>query len=89
MTGLLMALIYNNRHSEAAQLATECAELIESLGDPALIVALLPGPIMAKNQAGEVWVKGVSANPQVMAVITARDHRDRSASSRSSWRPDI
>ncbi len=54
MTGLLMALIYDDRNTEAAQLATEHAELIESLGDPALIVALLPGPIMAKQIAGEV-----------------------------------
>ncbi|MGO9523585.1 ATP-binding protein, partial [Mycobacterium sp.] len=53
MIGLLMALYYNDRITEAAQLATECAALIESLGDPALIVGLLPGPIMAKQQAGQ------------------------------------
>ena len=54
MIGLVMALFYNDRITEAAQLATECAALIESLGDPALIVALLPGTIMAKYHAGEV-----------------------------------
>jgi adenylate cyclase len=54
MIGLVMALYYNDCVTEAAQLATECAGLIESIGDPALIVALLPGPIMAKYQAGEM-----------------------------------
>ena len=54
MQGLLAALTFNDRHSEAAQLATECTALIESIGDPALIVALLVGPMMAKYQAGEL-----------------------------------
>ena len=54
MTGLVTAMTFNDRITEAAQLATECAALIESIGDPALIVALLPGPMMAKCQAGEM-----------------------------------
>jgi adenylate cyclase len=54
MAGLVMALNIDDRIPEAAQLATECAELIESIGDPALIVALLPGPLLAKCQATEM-----------------------------------
>jgi len=54
MTGLLGALTFNDRTTESAQLATECTALIESIEDPALIVALLPGPMAAKYQAGEV-----------------------------------
>ncbi len=53
MTGLLVALSINDRIAEAAQLATECAALIESIGDPTLTVGLLPGPLQAKFQAGE------------------------------------
>ena len=54
MFGLLTALTYNDRIAEAAQLATECAALIESLDDPTLILALLGGPMLAKFQAGEM-----------------------------------
>jgi adenylate cyclase len=54
MAGLMTAMTYNDRISEAAQLATECTALIESIDDPALIVGLLPGPMQAKLQAGEV-----------------------------------
>ncbi|MGA7054741.1 MAG: adenylate/guanylate cyclase domain-containing protein [Mycobacterium sp.] len=53
MTGLLTALSINDRIAEAARLATECAALIESIGEPALIVGLLTGPMQAKFQAGE------------------------------------
>ena len=44
MTGFLMALTYNDRITESARLAGECAALIDSTGEPALVVALLPGP---------------------------------------------
>ncbi len=54
MAGLMTAMTYNDRITEAAQLATECTALIESIDDPALIVGLLPGPMHAKLQAGEV-----------------------------------
>ena len=53
MTGKVMALTFNDRITEAAQLATECAALIESVGDPALTVALLPAAMQAKYHAGE------------------------------------
>ena len=54
MSGLVTALTFNDRITEAAHLATEYAALIESIGDPALIVGLLVGPLLAKYQAGEV-----------------------------------
>jgi adenylate cyclase len=54
MAGLLVALSFNDRITESAQLATECAALIESIGDPALVVGLLTAPALAKYQAGEV-----------------------------------
>ena len=54
MAGLLPALSFNDRFAESAQLATECAALIESTGDPALTVGLMPGPLQATFQHGEV-----------------------------------
>ena len=54
MIGLLTALTFNDRITEAARWATECTALIESIGDPTLIVALLPGVLAVKYEAGEV-----------------------------------
>ena len=54
MAGLLPALSFNDRIAESAQLATECATLIEAIGDPALTVGLFPGPMEAKFEHGEV-----------------------------------
>jgi class 3 adenylate cyclase len=54
MAGLLAALTFNDRVAEASELATECAALIDSIGDPALTVGLLTGPLQAKYEAGEV-----------------------------------
>jgi hypothetical protein len=42
------------RSSWRPQPATECVLLIESIGDPALVVGLLTAPMLAKYQAGEV-----------------------------------
>ncbi len=42
MTGWMTALNYNDRITEAARLADEFVALIESIGDPALTVGLLP-----------------------------------------------
>lgn len=53
MSGLLVTLAFHGRDREAAQLATEAAELIESSEDPDA-VALLTGPIYAKSEAGEM-----------------------------------
>jgi adenylate cyclase len=50
MCGFVTVLSYNDRILEAARLATECVPLIESIGNPALIITLL----LPKWQAGEV-----------------------------------
>ena len=82
MTGLVTAMIYNDRIAEAAQLATECAALIESIGDPALIVGLLPGPMLAKfrpvrwsSRCG--WRSASSTSPTAMPpwATSSWDHR--------------
>ena len=54
MTGFIMALTFHNRFREAAQVASEQSELLESIGDPTLTVALLFAAIYAKCQAGEM-----------------------------------
>jgi adenylate cyclase len=54
MTGFIMTLTFHNRFREAAQLASEQSELLESIGDPTLTVALLFAAIYAKCQAGEM-----------------------------------
>lgn len=54
MTGFIMALTFHNRFREAAKTASEQSELLESIGDPTLTVALLFAAIYAKCQAGEM-----------------------------------
>lgn len=54
MTGYIMALAFHNRFREAAQVGSEQSELLESIGDPTLTVALLFAAIYAKCQAGEM-----------------------------------
>jgi adenylate cyclase len=54
MTGFIMALTFHNRFREAARMASEQSELLESIGDPTLTVALLFAAIYAKCQAGEM-----------------------------------
>ncbi|MDT5170110.1 MAG: hypothetical protein QOD02_3441, partial [Mycobacterium sp.] len=54
MTGFIMVLTFHNRFREAAQVASEQSELLESIGDPTLTVALLFAAIYAKCQAGEM-----------------------------------
>jgi adenylate cyclase len=49
-----MVLTFHNRFREAAQVASEQSELLESIGDPTLTVALLFAAIYAKCQAGEM-----------------------------------
>lgn len=52
MAGLVQALTFNDRITEAAQLATEFATLVESIGDAVLTVALLPSATTATCLAG-------------------------------------
>jgi adenylate cyclase len=54
MAGVVPALNFRARYREASQLASECVDLIESIGDPDLTVGLLYGPSYAKYLAGEV-----------------------------------
>jgi hypothetical protein len=54
MTGFIMALTSHNRFRQAAQVASEQSELLESIEDPTLTVALLFAAIYAKCQAGEM-----------------------------------
>ena len=54
MTGLVQMINLHGEFSEAARLASEHVELLESIGDPELIVGLLTVPIVAKWDAGEM-----------------------------------
>ena len=53
MAGWITALTFNDRITESAVLAEEFIALIESTGDPTLLVGLLPAALQAKSQAGE------------------------------------
>ncbi len=52
MVGLVMAHGTNAHRQEASRLATENGQLLESIGDPTLTVALSPGAMVAKHEAG-------------------------------------
>ena len=54
MTGLVQMINLHGEFSEAARLASEHVELLDSIGDPELIVGLLTVPIVAKWDAGEM-----------------------------------
>jgi hypothetical protein len=54
MAGYIMALTFYNRFREAAEVASELSDLLESIGDPTLTVALLFSSIYAKTEAGEM-----------------------------------
>jgi class 3 adenylate cyclase len=53
MAGLVMDLASQDRVSEASQLASETWDLIESVGDPTLLVGLSFIPIYAKHESAE------------------------------------
>ncbi|MEB3021201.1 adenylate/guanylate cyclase domain-containing protein [[Mycobacterium] crassicus] len=52
--GLMTALIFHSRFREAARLASDCADLVEAIGDPTLTVALGIAASNGKWHAGEV-----------------------------------
>jgi adenylate cyclase len=54
MGGLLTALLFHNRFRESSSVSSDCTELVESIGDPTLSVALLVAPSNGKWQAGGV-----------------------------------
>jgi adenylate cyclase len=53
MAGHLNTLTFNSRHQEAAEMASELAALVESIGEPEGVVGLLYGAAQAKWEAGE------------------------------------
>ena len=53
MAGLVMDHAYQDRVLEASQLASEAMTLIESIGDPTLMVGLSAAPINAKIESAE------------------------------------
>jgi adenylate cyclase len=54
MAGWIMALTIHARLREASRLASELADLLESIGDPTLTLGLFYGVAVAKYQAGEM-----------------------------------
>ncbi|KUI28676.1 hypothetical protein AU195_00155 [Mycobacterium sp. IS-1496] len=53
MAGHLNTLTFNSFHREAADMASEFSDLVESMGVPAMAVGLLYGAAQAKWEAGE------------------------------------
>jgi adenylate cyclase len=51
MSGLMTTLVFHNRYREAARVASDCTQLVESIADPAL--ALILAPCNAIVQAGQ------------------------------------
>ena len=53
MAGMLMTQTLHHQYRESSRLASEQAELLESIGDPTMTVGLLYGAYFAKLEAGE------------------------------------
>ncbi|WP_420109942.1 adenylate/guanylate cyclase domain-containing protein [Mycolicibacter arupensis] len=53
MAGLMTTLIFHSRYVDASRVASDCVRLLESIGDPDLMVALAIAPGNIKVQAGE------------------------------------
>ena len=53
MSGLLLTLAFHGQFRQSARLASEYAELLDSIDDPELTVGLLFGAVVAKWEAGE------------------------------------
>ncbi|BBY34637.1 cyclase [Mycolicibacter minnesotensis] len=53
MAGLMTTLIFHSRYVDASRVASDCVHLLESIGDPDLMVALAIAPGNIKIQAGE------------------------------------
>jgi adenylate cyclase len=54
MLGLLMARTLHNEIHEASRLATDYIALLESIGDPTLVIGMSQAAILAKCEAGEM-----------------------------------
>jgi adenylate cyclase len=68
-SGVLVAMTVNHRLHELRSLVSEYVRLLESIGDPALIVGLLNTATHAKLEAGEI----TEALPLVQRVIELAD----------------
>ena len=53
MAGMVIENVHHGRIAEASRLASECMALVESIGDPTLIVELSFAACVAKIQAAE------------------------------------
>lgn len=53
MAGLMTALIFHSRYIDASRVASDCIRLLETIGEPTLMVALAIAPGNIKVQAGE------------------------------------
>ncbi len=54
MAGMVTTLLFHNKFREAASAASECARLIETVVEPALVLDVICAASNAKCQAGEV-----------------------------------
>jgi adenylate cyclase len=72
--GLPVTLMLQNRHREAALLASEQAELLESIGDPTLTLGLLHAAMTAKLHAGEL-AKALSLEQRVIDLADGDVHK--------------
>ncbi|OBI15013.1 cyclase [Mycobacterium sp. E2327] len=54
MAGLMTTLIFHNRYRDAAPLASECAQLLESIADPALTMTPILFAVQSMWQGGRV-----------------------------------
>jgi len=61
MAGLMAALVFHNRYREAAQVASDCSRLLESIAGPALAV-----PILTVSQS--MWMAGRAAEGLRLAL---------------------
>ena len=53
MAGLLTTLAFHNKFHESSSVSSDCTRLLESIGDPMLILGLSIAPSNVKFQAGE------------------------------------
>ena len=67
MAGQVGALIVHARFAEASSLASEYVDLVESIGDPALIVALLYAAASAKSVTGEM-TETIRLSQRIIAI---------------------
>jgi hypothetical protein len=80
MAGWMTALVVHARFQEASRLASELSNLLESIGEPTLTVALLYAALLAKYQAGAARLQASTSMPATIAVtvdpITLADRVD-------------